>query len=217
MMTNNQNFYEILELDSDATLQEIERAYLAAKETYSPTSSALYSMFSSEEANELHKLIEQAYSTLSNRDARRAYDEQLKQTVKAKHNNNIQSDEGSSPEPLFIQDQLPPQEEVSVRNGLLIKDFSKDVSVEEQIKNLSDCSGSFLQKVRKYKNISLDEISKFSKVSKTNILAVEEEDFENLPAKVFVRGFVIQICKLLGIEPIAFSKEYLKSLDEFRK
>lgn len=208
MITNGQNFYEILEINEDATLQEIERAYMEAKETYSPTSAALYSMFSKEEANELHRLIEQAYTTLTNHDLRRDYD--------TKVINSFKESPSNSESPLFIN-QPDPVEKISVQNGLLIKDFSADSSMEEQIEKLPDCSGSFLQKVRKYKNISLDDVSKFSKVSKTGILAVEEEDFANLPARVFIRGFVIQICKLLGIDPIRFSKEYLKSLDESRK
>ncbi|MGH1467446.1 MAG: helix-turn-helix domain-containing protein [Bdellovibrionales bacterium] len=208
MITNGQNFYEILEINEDATLQEIERAYMEAKETYSPTSAALYSMFSKEEANELHRLIEQAYTTLTNHDLRRDYD--------AKNLNSNKTTPENTNSPLFINQPEPP-EQISVQNGLLIKSFDADSSMDEQIEKLTDPSGAFLQKVRKYKNISLDDVSKFSKVSKTNILAIEEEDFENLPARVFVRGFVVQICKLLGIDPINFSKEYLKSLDEFRK
>lgn len=209
MMTNSQNFYEILEINEDATLQEIERAYAEAKETYSPTSSALYSMFSQEEAQALHRLIEQAYNTLSNQDLRRGYDEQVLASMCA--GNAVDNS-------LYINTPaLETEEEAFVKGELIIKNFAKNVSIEEQIKALSDCSGTFLQKVRKYKNISLDEVSKFSKVSKTTILAVEEEDFANLPARVFIRGFVIQICKLLGIDANTFSKEYLKSLDEFRK
>ncbi len=207
-MMNKQNFYEILEIGEDATLQDIERAYTEAKETYSPTSSALYSMFSQDEAQELHNLIEQAYNTLSNQDLRREYDEK----VLASLDSGVPLDNS-----LYLKIPESNFNEAKVQGELIIKDFSKDSSIESQIKELNDCSGSFLQKVRKYKNISLDEVSKFSKVSKTNILAVEEEDFDNLPAKVFIRGFVIQVCKLLGIDPEAFSKEYLKSLDEHRK
>ncbi len=208
MITNKQNFYEILQISEDATLQEIERAYMEAKETYSPTSAALYSMFSQEEAKDLHKLIESAYTTLKNQDLRRGHDTK-----------NIQSKtlNPANPDLSLHINQSNHTKAASAQDGFLIKDFNKDTFTEDQIKFLNDCSGSFLQKIRKYKNISLDEISSFSKISKTSILAVEEEDFENLPSRVFVRGFVIQICQLLGINPIAFTKEYLKSLDEFRK
>lgn len=208
MNISQQNFYEILEINEDATLQEIERAYMAAKETYSAESAALYSMFTPEEAGALHNLIEQAYNTLSNSDRREQYDQNII---------SFKSSDDSSAAPLFMDSPLKAEEVSVVRNGVLMKNFDSDASIEESIKSLTDCSGSFLQKVRNYKNISLEEISSFSKISKTNILAVEEQDFSNLPAKVFVRGFVIQICKLLGIDSLAFSKEYLKSLDEFRK
>lgn len=206
-MISGQNFYEILEITEDATLQEVQRAYAEAKETYSPTSSALYSMFSREEAQALHKLIEQAYNTLSNHDLRRGYDEQI---LTAVNNKKIVDNN------LYINPPEEREKEAFVDGDLIIKPFAPDTSIEDQIAALNDCSGVFLQKVRKYKNISLEEVSKFSKVSKTTILAIEGEDFDNLPARVFIRGFVIQICKLLGIDSISFSKEYLKSLDEFR-
>lgn len=210
MTINGQNFYEILEIEADATLQEIERAYMAAKETYSPESTALYSMFTPEEAADLHQLIEQAYSTLSNHEARQRYDQ----------GSSSSSQDTTTDNMVFLTNnsEASPVKEVSVvKAGRLIKNFDEDALTEDRIKSLEDCSGAFLQKVRNYKNISLDEISNFSKVSKTNILAIEEEDFSELPARVFIRGFVIQICKLLGIDSVAFTKEYLKSLDEFRK
>ena len=212
MILNQQNYYEILEISEDATLQEIERAYLNAKKTYSSESSALYSMFSKEEAMELHKLIEEAYNTLSNNDLRKAYDSQ---------NVGLSFDDEDlikeSPEIAPNSDLLNKSSDLKMKNGVIPGAYKTDESIEEQIEKLQDCSGSFLQKIRTYKNISLDDVSHFSKISKTNILAIENEDFESLPAKVFVRGFVIQVCKLLNIDSIKFAKEYMSNFDEKRK
>lgn len=211
MIINGQNFYEILEINEDASFQEVERAYLDAKETYSPKSSALYSMFSKEEALELHRLIEEAYSTLSNQDLRQAYDNE---------NLNLSF---SPDEAVFQQltneeiiQQKPLTSALKLKNGVITASYKEDDFLEQKIKELSDCSGSFIQKVRTYKNISLDDLSKFSKISKANILAIEKEEFESLPAKVFIRGFVMQVCKLLGLESAAFTKEYMKLVDEKR-
>lgn len=212
MTLNGQSYYEILELSEDATLQEVERAYLSAKETYSSNSSALYSMFSKEEALELHRLIEEAYNTLSNANLRTAYDNEnfnlsFEDNNEAFENSNKKSKTTTDPEST---------ETVKMMNGFILSKFKKDTSIEDKIKSLDDCSGSFLQKIRTYKNISLEDLSKFSKISKTNILAVENEDFESLPAKVFVRGFVSQIAKLLGLEHSTFTKEYMANFDEKR-
>jgi len=211
MTLNGQNYYEILEITEAATLQEIELAYLTAKETYSSNSSALYSMFSKEEALELHRLIEEAYNTLSNSNLRQAYDNQ---------NLNLSfenSDEAFEVKEKKVSSALNSDVGISVVRGCIKGHFKEDSSIEDQIIKLSDCSGSFLQKIRTYKNISLEEVSTFSKISKTNILAVENEDFESLPAKVFVRGFVSQIAKLLGLDHSTFTKEYMVNYDEKRK
>jgi flagellar biosynthesis protein FlhG len=210
MTFNGQSYYEILEINEDATLQEVERAYLNAKETYSSNSSALYSMFSKEEALELHKLIEEAYNTLSNNSLRQAYDNE---------NINLSFDDDDNDDFLEIEEPAVDhkKDEVKMVGGCIKGQFKEDSTIEDKILSLDDCSGSFLQKIRTYKNIPLEDLSKFSKISKTSILAVENEDFESLPAKVFVRGFVSQIAKLLGLDHSTFTKEYMANFDEKRK
>jgi curved DNA-binding protein CbpA len=212
MITTRQNYYEILEISEDASLQEVERAYQNAKETYSPDGSALYSMFSREEVMELRRLIEEAYSTLSNKELRQAYDNENVNLSFSSEDSIFQSKETPS-KPKNLQQS---HAVLDTKSGFLKVSYKEDLTLEKKIKDLSDCSGSFIQKIRTYKNISLEDISKFSKISKTNILAIENEDFENLPAKVFIRGFVVQICKLLGFDAVPFSKEYMKIVDAKR-
>src|SRR5947208_3257831 len=71
----NTNYYEVLEVAEDAPPHEIHRAYQRAKSTYSSDNPALYSMFSPEEARELLRLIEEAYTVLGNPGLRKSYDE----------------------------------------------------------------------------------------------------------------------------------------------
>src|SRR5690349_7758654 len=71
------NYYEILEVQQDAAQHEIHKAYQKAKTTYSQDNPALYSMFSQEEARELLRMIEEAYSVLGNQTMRKTYDESL--------------------------------------------------------------------------------------------------------------------------------------------
>lgn len=213
-MNTSKNYYEILEIPPDSTPQEVERAYLEAKETYSPSSTALYSMFSPEEAGELHRLIEEAYRTLSNRDKRRQYDLKVfSQTYTLQRGEDQTSVELKAIE---NQMELEPKQEPRLRDGKLESAYKQDESMEKKIEALADCSGAFLQKVRKYKNISLETLSEFSKISKTNILAIEEEDFDNLPAKVFTRGFALQLSRLLGLDSQKFSKSYANLIDEHK-
>lgn len=69
------NYYEVLEVPETAQTHEIHKAYTRAKATYSSENPALYSMFSPEEARELLRLIEEAYSVLGNPSLRKSYDD----------------------------------------------------------------------------------------------------------------------------------------------
>lgn len=210
MINQQMSYYEILELAPEATRHEIEAAYRSAKETYSTSNSALYSMFNQEEALQLHRLIEEAYKTLTNPDLKLQYDLQNgfydgpeiidQPTINSL--NSIQKENNSS---------------ANVRDGVIFKEYEVDSRMEERIKKLDDCSGLFLQQVRKYKNISIDELANFSKISKTNILNIENEDIENLPARVFTRGFASQLARLLGLDSNKFANKYIEAIDEKKR
>jgi len=68
------SYYEILEIDPSASGREVHMAYMRAKETYSPESPALYTMFTPDEARQLLKMIDEAFSVLSNQMKRQEYD-----------------------------------------------------------------------------------------------------------------------------------------------
>ncbi|MEA1926196.1 MAG: DUF4115 domain-containing protein [Patescibacteria group bacterium] len=61
--------------------------------------------------------------------------------------------------------------------------------------------GERLRKIREEANISLNEISKATKVRKVYLEMLEEERFDELPPDVYVRGFLNSYAGYLGIEP----------------
>src|ERR1700691_3370401 len=71
---HDQTYYELLEIDATATQEEILKAYNRARATYGHNSPALYSLFNKEEAQELLRLIDEAYAVLSNQFKRKQYD-----------------------------------------------------------------------------------------------------------------------------------------------
>jgi DnaJ-class molecular chaperone len=73
-LEEKKNYYEILEVDSDATLQEIHNAYIRSKNAYSGDSAALYSLMSPEECSKILDQIEDAYSVLGLAEKRKEYD-----------------------------------------------------------------------------------------------------------------------------------------------
>ena len=71
------DFYELLNVDRQASPQEIERAYELCKLTYKTDSIAYHSILSEEERKNVLELIEQAFETLKNTKKRKAYDQEI--------------------------------------------------------------------------------------------------------------------------------------------
>lgn len=70
----NQNYYDILDIKPDATLNDVRQAYFRTKQAYSKDSAALYSLFDDIQTKQVLERIEQAFLVLSNPEKRKEYD-----------------------------------------------------------------------------------------------------------------------------------------------
>lgn len=230
------NYYEILEVSPDAPQAEIQRAYQRAKNTYSQDNPALYSMFSKEEARELMRLIEEAYSVLGIASLRRAYDDKLThggggissylgRSTMEDSSQRTNPNMGSSHEPNTDRASLessPTSGEARPKMHTFDKSlppgygktavgvYLMDEVVEDEIREAINFDGTFLQKLRVYKNVTLEQMSEATRVSRTYLTAIEVNDFKNLPAAVFVRGFVVQMARVLGLDESKVATSYMK-------
>ena len=256
---HDQTYYELLEIDASATQEEILKAYNRARATYGHNSPALYSLFNKEEAQELLRLIDEAYSVLSNQFRRKQYDAQsTEQEAKTDAKSDAKVDartdarheskaDGANqvpvqaiPSAFFDKPEEMPRRPAEVKvfdeatvpvetrpasapapvdrsKGLGTTPFGNykiDPAFEDEIKQAEDFSGTFIQKVRLYKNINLDQICETTKISRPYLIAVEANNFTSLPAPVFVRGFIVQIAKILGLDPVRVSNSFIKLLKE---
>jgi len=67
-------------------------------------------------------------------------------------------------------------------------------------KHTSLSFGHYLQSIRLEKGISLDEVSKETRIRLENLLLIEKEDHENLPAQIFVKGFLRSYANAIGAD-----------------
>lgn len=219
-MTNNSetNYYEILEVAPDAPPHEIHRAYQRAKNTYSADNPALYTMFSAEEARELLLIIEEAYLVLGNPAMRRAYDEALARggpmpesiasLTKTQTPTQIADTHKSLPD--FEPPETPKATSDSSTGRTSLSTYKIDEEFENELKNTTEFDGTLLQRVRLYKNISIDQLSEATKIGRPYLMAVETNDYKSLPAAVFVRGFIVQIARVLGLDEQKVASSYMK-------
>lgn len=200
------NYYDVLELSTNAPQHEISTAYERAKTTYSGKNPAIYTIFSEQEARELLTLIEEAYQILGNKNLRLIYDQRL---LSGRANLNdltyasiMEASKYNLPE-TKSEDKTPA--------------FKADPLIEKEIQHCEHFTGAFLKKVREYKHISVDRMHEITKINTYYVRAIESTDPKGLPAVVFVRGYVMQIAKALGLDEKKVADSYMKHFKEHLK
>ena len=77
------------------------------------------------------------------------------------------------------------------------KEESQEEIHEEEVQLL----GSFLRDHRESIGASLKEVTDATRISPPVLKAIEEDDFDNMPAEAFCRGFYSMYAKFLGLDP----------------
>jgi len=193
------NYYQLLEVKSSASLAEVRKAYQKIKSIYQPGSLAAYSLYTSEDLERINKRLEEAFSILINLDERQKYDSSL-----------IEMRQLSKKE---IIDYKKLKKEMKAATMATIPD-QIDESFAHQPGLVYD--GQFLKKMRQFKKISLDEISKITKISPKILMAMENMDFGLLPARIYLKGFLKEFAKCLKLNADEVANSYLKVYDEYK-
>jgi|YNPBryantNP2012_1023418.scaffolds.fasta_scaffold00494_13 cytoskeletal protein RodZ len=74
----------------------------------------------------------------------------------------------------------------------------ENVSAEEMAQG--EAFGEYLARERRLRNISLEEISQRTKISMKVLQALEASRWEELPADVYVRGFLRSYARYVGLD-----------------
>jgi len=73
--------------------------------------------------------------------------------------------------------------------------------------------GELLRRVRLARGLELERIAEITKISIYYLRNLEIEDFTNLPARVYVRGYLKQLCSILELDASRIVDAYLARLD----
>ncbi|MCK4739857.1 MAG: helix-turn-helix domain-containing protein [Deltaproteobacteria bacterium] len=74
--------------------------------------------------------------------------------------------------------------------------------------------GQYLKRERELRGVSLEEISGFARISVNLLLALESDDFETLPHRIFVKGYILSYCKCIGLDDTEAVLKYETLLKE---
>ena len=198
--------YDLLEIPKTATSAEVERAYRLSQQTYGEGSLAIYSIFESSDVVVIRERLDEAHRVLSDPELRAAYDE---------------SQPEGDPAPVFMPPQETGNEEArpDVSTGETTTS-SFDEVVEDYDTFEDDGGGDYdgirLRRTRLFRGYEIDHISDVTKVSGTHLRNIEDENFEDLPADVYVRGFVSAYAKTIGLDPKIVVPSYMVRVQESR-
>ncbi|MDX1779111.1 MAG: helix-turn-helix domain-containing protein, partial [Thermodesulfobacteriota bacterium] len=73
--------------------------------------------------------------------------------------------------------------------------------------------GDYLKNKREAQNITLEEASQVTRIRKTILEAVENNQFDLIPPKVFAQGFIKSYATYLGLDGSEAVKRYFEALD----
>jgi curved DNA-binding protein CbpA len=219
MNEKQKNYYEILEIPIDATYEEVKQGYKSARNAYSGDSLALYSIMSKEECDNILSLIEEAYSIISDPVKRAKYDEARGFNSESHSTRKKEMEFNTSPVASMARETISkpkPNAQNKMTKLMATKRFALEYTVdpefEKEIESATEFSGEFLQKIREYRNVDILRLAEMTKISKTYLKKIEEEDTQGLPALVYVRGFVYQYAKCLKLNPDLVATSYLHRL-----
>ena len=204
-----QDHYEVLEAKRGASPEEIARAYRVVRSAYEGGSIALYSVYGEAEAGMILEQIDEAYQVLSDESAREAYDRLLdeKRATEVEFRPAESSLEDISQAPNF------PDGETHMdfrENQMEAESEEIDGSPFEET---PEFDGPSLRRARLRASVELEEISETTKVSMTNLRNIEDEEFEDLPASVYVRGFVMAYANMLGLDAEKVATDYMMRVE----
>ena len=213
MESGSKNYYEVLEVPTDASTDDLHKGYVRAKNAYSQDSLALYSLMTKDECDQIIDLIDEAYSILSDPDKRRLYDQArgINQNLNYKNSAPARNQDPDAQHNLRGAPQTTQHNNMSkiVAKKRFDLAYSINEDFEKKIESCTEFSGKFLKEIREYKAVDIPRMADMTKVSKTYIRHIEEEEYDKLPAPAYVRGFVYQYAKCLKLNPDLVANSYL--------
>ena len=215
------NFYDVLNLKQSATFEEIKEAYQKAKLSLSEENMALYSIMSSSDIEDNVNEIEEAYAVLGNENNRRKY--HLENNIFVEEKTSDKKTEKQEKVTISLKEeikvaQVKAKTEKKISNLVASNKFALKYDVdpifEKEITELNEFSGETLKRIREYKNVDIARMCEMTRISKTHIRNIEEENINDLPARVYTRGFVYQYAKCLKMNPEEVAASYMNRVDQ---
>ncbi|HXX35052.1 MAG TPA: helix-turn-helix domain-containing protein [Thermodesulfobacteriota bacterium] len=205
------NYYELLEVAFDASPFEVHQAYKEMTQLYQDDSLASYSFFSRDEREKILAKLDEAYSALMDEKRRSQYDQLLIERGILEKSAQYQGDQ-------MKLGLMYDAKRAAANTALRIRDRLKPIvssnPVIQEILANDALSGRDLKKIRDELGVSLEEISELVKVRVVYLHAIEDDQFEKAPSRLFLKGFLRAYAQCIGLDADMVASRYLKRIHD---
>lgn len=212
---DDRKYFEILEIDSDASSEEIEKAYLHLKRLYSSDSVITLPIadeFPDEEKQQILSQVEEAYRKLSKLEAAGDREQQM-----------LISEADTLPEILVeTAAEVDSKELVKMEEMAELPDLLEDSELEQKARQpgpvtLAGGPGQSLREVRESQGKSLAEIARQVEISSQILEDIELEKYEALPEAGHLRWCIMTYARHLCLDARQTADEYMKTYRQWKK
>lgn len=176
-----ESHHDLLEVERGATDEDIRRAYKRAREIYAPDALVSYSLFTPEALDHVRARLDEAYDVLLDPSRRRPYELSI-----------FPPSPDYDEQPIDVAFELEP------------------LPAPPEITPDTDFTGAILRAMRHSLGIRLEDVASKTKIGVNHLSAIESDDFAALPAAVYVRGFVTEMAKALGLDASQVARTYVR-------
>jgi flagellar biosynthesis protein FlhG len=188
---NAPTLYEVLGVPRTASDEEVRRAYKSQREVYANGSIAVSSLLDTPQLRAEQARLEEAYDTLLDSVRRRAYDL------------STFPEPANAPSPASHKPRA-----IAAEQKMLQAELAREIGPDTEF------TGAMLRKVREAQGVDIAEISERTKIGRLHLAAIEDEAWKQLPAEVYVRGFLAEVAKFLRLDPSQVQRTYLRRMRE---
>ncbi len=207
-----QNFYERLGVGFDASSFEINSAYKVNNQLYHEDSPVTYSLFSREEREEILTGLDEAYSTLIDEEKRFRYDQFLMECGILKEKITLRDDRKRFRLITSVFKNSPRNTVLTMRDEL--KAMAPSNTVIQEILTHEALCGKDLKRIREELGVSLEIIAEMTKIRVIFLRAIEDDEFEKAPSRMFLKSFLKAYAQSLGLDADFVATRYLKRMND---
>lgn len=186
--------YELLEVPPTASFEDIRRANRRIRDIYGAESVAISGLYDPASLEAVHRRLDLAYTTLMDAAKRKEYDMEL------------------FPDGVPLPVSPSQQADLPASRPVVKVDDPVTIAVRPPMPEISpgtEFSGPLLRQIREAVGVELREIAERSKIGMAYLSALEGESFHKLPAAVYVRGFLAEYARALGLDGERVKQTYL--------